>query len=102
MRIFQLPSEASLPLLAGLIFGITYGAGVILQAARDGHLSKRDLYLISTFLVIFHSLFEDTMLFVAIGANGFILIFVRLILAVGITFIAARFAFHEQKQSLHR
>ncbi|MBO8170250.1 MAG: nucleoside recognition protein, partial [Thermoanaerobacteraceae bacterium] len=60
-RLFNIPQEAGLPLLAGLIFGITYGAGAIIQSAREGKLTKRDLVVVNTFLVICHAVFEDTM-----------------------------------------
>jgi len=61
---FGMKPDAVFPLLVGLVFGIAYGAGFIIQAAREGTLCKRDLYLISLFLVINHSVFEDTLLFV--------------------------------------
>jgi len=35
----HLSRAAALPLLVGLIFGIAYGAGVIIAAAREGELS---------------------------------------------------------------
>ena len=31
-RLFKVPDEAGLPLLAGLIFGIAYGAGAIIHS----------------------------------------------------------------------
>lgn len=87
VRIFQMPKEACLPLLAGLIFGIAYGAGVIIQSVREGHLSLRDIYIINTFLIICHSIIEDTILFVAIGANIWLILFPRIIGAVVVCYI---------------
>jgi len=73
--------NASLPLLVGLIFGISYGAGVLIQSAKDGDLSEVDQILLVTFLIMCHAVFEDTLLFVAIGANGFILLISRVLIA---------------------
>jgi len=83
--------SAALPLLAGLIFGISYGAGLILDASRQGNLSKKDLVLLSLFLVICHSIFEDTFIFVAVGANALIILLGRFLFAVLVTIMANKF-----------
>jgi len=90
VRLFALPAEAALPLLAGLVFGIAYGAGVIIQASRAGRFTGRDLCLINTFLVICHSIFEDTILFAAIGANLAVILGWRVFLAVAVCYILSR------------
>lgn len=88
---FAMPPAAVFPLLVGLVFGLAYGAGFIIQASKEGTLSKRDLYLISLFLVINHSVIEDTLLFVAIGANGGVVLAFRFITSVLVTWAVARF-----------
>ncbi|ABW19382.1 nucleoside recognition domain protein [Alkaliphilus oremlandii OhILAs] len=95
-KFFHMSKESTLPLLVGIIFGISYGAGVILQAAKEGNLSKKDTFLISTFLVICHAIVEDTLIFVAVGANGYLLFGIRILAAIIITYILAkRFNFEE-------
>lgn len=91
VRPFGMAPAAVFPLLAGLVFGIAYGAGFIIQAAREGTLNKRDLYLISLFLVINHSVFEDTLLFVSIGANGWVVLAFRFAASIVITWAVGRF-----------
>ena len=90
-RWMKLPGEAALPLVAGLVFGISYGAGIIIQAAREGTLDYRDIYMINLFLVICHSVFEDTILFAAIGAIWLPVLIFRLLLAVVVCMVVARF-----------
>ena len=90
MGFLGMQKEAAFPLMAGLIFGLAYGAGLILDSAREGVLKHKDLVLVSVFLVICHSLIEDTLLFVAIGANGLVIISYRLLLALVVTFIVSR------------
>jgi hypothetical protein len=90
-RWMKLPGEAALPLVAGLVFGISYGAGIIIQAAREGTLGYRDIYMINLFLVICHSVFEDTILFAAIGAIWVPVLIFRLLLAVVVCMVVARF-----------
>ncbi|MCI0331262.1 MAG: nucleoside recognition protein [candidate division Zixibacteria bacterium] len=69
------------PLLAGLCFGISYGAGVLLDEARQGRLEGKQTFLVATYLGICHAVFEDTLLFVVIGASGLLLVIPRLVAA---------------------
>ena len=69
------------PLLAGLCFGISYGAGVLLDESRQGRLEGKQTFLVAAYLGICHAVFEDTLLFVAVGASGLLLIIPRLIAA---------------------
>lgn len=98
VKIFGMTPAAVLPMLVGLVFGIAYGAGMIIQAAKEGTLSKRDLYLISLFLVINHSVIEDTILFAAIGANGLLIIIFRFIASISITWFAGKFILPAEQQ----
>lgn len=83
-----LPKEAVLPILAGLFFGIIYGAGLIIQSAKEGKLTHKQMTLVCCFLVICHSMIEDHALFGAQGANAVLLLLLRLVLAVIVTWCA--------------
>ena len=85
VRFLGISGAGAFPLVIGLVFGLAYGAGMIIHYARQGQLSRRELLLIVTFLSINHSVFEDTLLFVAIGANGFLILFIRFAAAIIIT-----------------
>lgn len=89
-RFFNMSRESTLPLLVGIIFGISYGAGVIIQSAKEGDLLEKDTFLISAFLIICHAIIEDTLLFVAVGANGYWLVGIRTIAAITITFMLSK------------
>lgn len=89
-RIYNTSEEAVLPLLVGVIFGLSYGAGVIIQAVNEGNLSKKDLYLLTIFLACCHAIIEDTLIFVAVGANPVILLGIRLVTALLLTYILSR------------
>ena len=81
---------ALFPLLTGLIFGISYGAGVLIPQARSGELDPKQIFLVSAFLGICHALFEDTLLFVAVGASAWILPVTRFTAALIIVSALAR------------
>ena len=72
--------NASFSVITGLILGITYGAGILI--AEKNKLTKKELLFIGTFLMICHSVIEDTALFVIFGAHMWVLISIRLVLAV--------------------
>jgi len=79
-RSINLSGEAGLPLMGGLVFGISYGGGIIISSAREGKLTLREMYIINLLRIICHSLFEDTLLFAAIGARWIPVLFVILFL----------------------
>ncbi len=88
-QLLTLSPHASLPLVIGLFIGLFYGAAVIIEYAREGLLSKRDLFLIGIFLAVNHSIIEDNLLLAALGANLAVLFIVRFIMAFLITRVAA-------------
>ncbi len=81
--------KTSVPLLAGIIFGLAYGAGVIIDSAKEENLSKKDLYLLSVFLVSSHAVIEDTLIFIPLGINVIYLLIIRVTVAFIITMITA-------------
>lgn len=79
--------QAVFPLLAGLSFGITYGAGVLMEESKQGRLEGKQTFLVASYLGICHAVFEDTLLFVAIGASGLLLVIPRLIAACIVVYL---------------
>jgi len=86
----KLSQAASVPFFVGQFLGLSYGAGVLIKASREKELTPRELWLVCLFLSLCHSLFEDTLLFVAVGANFFVLVGFRLMLATLVTFFVSR------------
>lgn len=82
--------QSLFPLLTGLLFGISYGAGVLIPQARSGDLDRRQVLLVSAFLCISHAVFEDTLLFVVVGANGWVMVTARFVTAIFVVALLAR------------
>ncbi len=76
-----LPGKAAFMWMTGIFFGLAYGAGVLIAEARAGHVDKDSLVRLNLSLGISHSLIEDTILFVAIGASLFWVLVPRMVAA---------------------
>ncbi|MBL0386952.1 hypothetical protein JJB07_09825 [Tumebacillus sp. ITR2] len=85
-----LDKKAAIPLLAGLFFGLAYGAGVIIEATRENPLPKRQLYLLMIFLILCHAVVEDTLIFLPVHVNGWYLLGIRFLSALVLTAVLAR------------
>ena len=90
MRGMGLTRDAAVPLFTGIFLGIAYGAGIIIRVAREKQLPGRHLFLMGLFLATCHAVVEDTLIFVVLGGNGWIMLGVRLLLAIGLTSLMAR------------
>lgn len=90
IRFMGYTDEAGLPWLAGNVFGIVFGAGVIVETVKAGELSPKQVTLVATFLALCHGLFEDTAIFIVLGANLFWILVPRLVLAAIVTWVLGR------------
>lgn len=87
---FTLSEQSGISMLFGIIFGLTIGAGAIIQSTKDYDIDKRSIFLICMFLSLCHAIFEDSIIFAAAGANPVALLTARFISATAITFIFSR------------
>ncbi len=81
--------NTSTTLAAGLVFGLAYGAGVMIQAVKEDGVEKKDLYLAFIFLVACHAVIEDTLIFIPLGIPVIWLLLVRLVTAILLTIIVS-------------
>ena len=87
---FGITHRGILPLVTGIVIGLTYGAGVIIYSIRTSNIARKEAFLILLFLSICHAMIEDTLIFVLLGANGLILIVARFLLAILLTYLVYR------------
>jgi hypothetical protein len=88
-KVLGLSPNTATTLGAGLLFGLAYGAGVIIQAVKEDNISKKDTYLLFIFLVACHAVIEDTLVFIPLGIPVWPLLVVRLIIAFLLTIVIA-------------
>jgi len=86
-RINALPRESAFMWMAGLVFGLAYGSGVLIAESKAGNMDRDALIRLNMSLGISHSLLEDSLLFVAIGAGMFWVFVPRIIAAAVVVWL---------------
>jgi len=76
-----IPREAAFLWIVANTLGLAYGAGIIIDHVERGRLSARHADILNAHIAVSHSLLEDTLLFVAVGASLFWVTVPRVILA---------------------
>lgn len=82
LRLAGIRGEAGHLTAIGLFLGISYGAGLLIHEARSGTISPRQIFLSCVFMGFAHSVIEDTLIMVALGADAYGILVGRLVFAV--------------------
>jgi len=84
-------SNKAVPItMIGVMLGLSYGGALILREAKEGTLSPKDIFLSLSFMCLFHSLIEDTLLIAALGGHLSGILIGRFIFAFIVLFILGR------------
>jgi hypothetical protein len=89
-RILGMSRNAIFPLLVGVVMGVTYGAGTIIEINKRTPLSRKDMALVAVFMYLCHGIIETGFLFYVAGANVLVVTLGRLLFAFLVTMLAAR------------
>ncbi len=82
LRSLTLGKEAANITVIGATLGLSFGAGLLIDEVKQGHISKRDTLLVMSFLGLCHSVIEDTLLIVLLGADIMAILWARLVFAI--------------------
>lgn len=88
-RALGMKENTSTTLAAGLLFGLAFGAGVMIQAVKEDGVSYKDVTTAFIFLVACHAVVEDTLIFLPLGIPILPLLLIRLGVAIVITLIVS-------------
>lgn len=69
LRFLGIGREAAPLTIFGMVLGLTYGGGLIIQESKSGNVKARDVFSSLTLMGLTHSLIEDTLLLSLIGAH---------------------------------
>ncbi|OCA84715.1 nucleoside recognition domain-containing protein [Bacillus sp. FJAT-27986] len=98
-RMLGMKENTSMTLVAGLVIGLAYGAGVMLDAVREDGVSKKDITIAFIFLIACHAVVEDTVIFIPLGVPVLPLLLIRLVTAI---LLAVTIAFIWKKVELRK
>ena len=90
LRLFGLGRSAANVTVIGVALGLNYGAGLLIKDLDEGTLSRRDAYIALCFLGLLHSLIEDTLLILALGADLSGILWARLVFGIVVIAILSR------------
>ena len=102
LRFLGMSKNAAPLTIIGMTLGLSYGGGLIIKETKDKMLSKKDAFLSLSLMGLSHSLIEDTLLMVAIGANLIGILGARVIFTIIIMFILIKFIKHISKNNFER
>ncbi len=90
LRLLGIGRSAANVTVVGVALGLSYGAGILIRELDKGVMGKRDAYLALCFLGLLHSVIEDTLLIMAMGADLSGILWARIIFAFVVAAILAK------------
>ena len=90
LKVVGIGREASNVTIIGFTLGLSIGAGLLIREAKTGQMSHRDIFLTMAFLGLCHSVIEDTLLILLMGADLSAILWIRLAFAILVTALLAR------------
>ncbi len=86
LKVLGISSQASSITIIGVTLGLSFGGGLLIYESRQGHISKKDVFSAMCLLALCHSIIEDTLLVLLLGADLSGVLWARL--AFSLVFIA--------------
>lgn len=90
LRLLGIATVASNIIIVGLTLGLSFGGGLLISEARRGHIAGRDIFMSMAFLGLCHSLIEDTLLMMLLGADLGTIVVARLAFSLLVIFALSR------------
>ena len=83
--------------LIGMTLGLSYGGGLLIHETKQNTLSKKDIILSVCLISLYHSIIEDTILILLMGANLFVIVVLRLAYALVVMYFINKMVFGKRR-----
>lgn len=88
-------SKEVMPLtLIGMTLGLAYGGGLIIAESKEKNIPKKDIFMSLALLSLFHSIIEDSLLMIGVGADWFGVFILRFIYSIALMLILKKLINH--------
>ena len=82
LKMLGIGKEATNFAIIGITLGLSFGGGLLINEAKKGHVKARDIFTTIVLLSLLHSLIEDTLLILLIGADFHSIFWGRLLMTL--------------------
>jgi len=93
LKLLNISKDATSITIVGITLGLSFGAGLLINEVKSGKVSKKDVFLSICFLSLAHSLIEDTLLVLLLGADIVAILWLRIVFAFVLVAIISRVMF---------
>lgn len=76
--------------IVGMTLGLAYGGGLIIAESKENDIPKKDIFLSLALLSLFHSIIEDSLLMIGLGASWTGVFLIRFIYTILIMLIIVK------------
>jgi hypothetical protein len=90
LRLLGIGVKATNIIVIGLTLGLSFGGGMLIREAKSGDIDGKDVFLTIAFLGLCHSVIEDTLLMMLLGADLSAILWARLTFGIIIIAVLAR------------
>ncbi len=90
LRLMGIGSGVSTITIIGLTLGIVYGGVLMIAESKSKEIQRRDIFYSLALMGLCHSVIEDTILVLSLGADIIGVLIIRLIFAIGMTWLIVK------------
>jgi len=101
LRVSGLNAQVAPVTTVGVLLGLTYGGALIIEEAEKQDFSPRTRLLALSWLSLSHSLIEDTLLLMALGADLWVILVGRVLVTLAIVAVLARLTTKDNRSAVH-
>ena len=82
LKVIGVSEKASTLAVVGITLGLSFGGGILINQSKQGHIAKKDVFIVMVMLCLLHSIIEDTLLILLLGADLNAVLWGRIVFSV--------------------